>query len=485
MNQSETNQATLDLLELFERISAIPRGSGHEAGMASWLLEWAADKGLNALRDQAGNVIVRVPASPGFEQAPVVVLQGHMDMVCQKTPDSAHQFDRDPIACVVDGDWLRADGTTLGADNGVALALGLYCASKQQAHPALELLFTIEEETGLIGAAGLEADLLQGRVLINLDSEKEGEFTVGCAGGNTVELDAPLSYTTTAKDAQTWVLSVHGVLGGHSGIDIHLPRANAIKLLARLLHTLGADARVCHLHGGTLHNAIPCDAHAVLRCAAAKINAMAQTVQQQTQLLRQEYGEREPNLDILFTPNPDAGGAMVWTDATQRRMIDLLLAWPHGVATMSAHVNGLVETSNNLAIVDTREYVLHLLSSQRGSLDSTLAFLNKRLEALARLARCPLHSDEGYPGWQPNMASPLLLRCKEVFQRCFNREPEIQIIHAGLECGVIGRRIGEMDMISIGPTIEHPHSPSERLHIPSLSAIWTFLDALLRSWKSV
>jgi dipeptidase D len=472
--------ATQQVLDLFEQLSAIPRGSGREAKLSRWLQERAEAHGFLWRADSARNLLIRVPATAGYENAPVVVLQGHMDMVCEKTPESTHDFTLDPIRCLVEGDWLHADGTTLGADNGIAIALALALAEDPSvAHPPLELLFTVEEEVGLGGANLLQPGFIKGKILLNLDSEEEGTFIVGCAGGQSTRMRLP-SHQQAPALGPAFHLKVSGLQGGHSGVDIHKHRASANKLIARTLAEIRKVASIglMSLDGGTAHNAISRGAEASFTCSVEEIPAIQQAVRDFEQVLNNEFSVAEHGILLTLTP-ADVGPAA--TGADTDKILRLLMALPHGVAEMSASVEGFVETSNNLARIELAEGALKVVTSQRSNVMTRMAELTARITAIGELAGAEVTSTEAYPGWQPEMKSPLLQRSVETYQRLFGVAPQVQIMHAGLECGTIGAIFGGMDMISLGATIENPHSPGERLHIPSVGKVWEYLVEFLKA----
>ena len=478
-------QQTQLILDLFEQINAIPRCSKNEAAVCRWIGRWARDRGLAVRSDTAGNMVIEVPASPGFESAPTVVFQGHVDMVCEKTPDSDHDFSRDPIRHVIDGEWLQADKTSLGADNGVAVAMGMALAmDRQTPHPPLELLFTVDEETGLTGAQALAPGFVTGRILLNVDSEDEGVFTVGCAGGRDSHITLPLDRRPLGSALQQFRLAAAGMHGGHSGIDIHKHRASANKILARGLDTLwqGGRFQLVRIAGGTTHNAIAREAEAVLAMDPARLDEATTAVAALEQAIRSEYRSTEPDLALTLAPAHDAPGEDAVTETGTRTVIDLLLALTHGALSMSPEIPGLVASSANLAVVNDAQGPLKILHSKRSSVMSKLAAISADMEAVARMAGASVETGTEYPAWEPDMASPLLDRCKVVYQKRFNTKPEVEIIHAGLECAIIGSVYPGMDMISFGPTMENPHSPKERLYLPSISRVWDFIAALMKSY---
>jgi dipeptidase D len=475
------------IIELFQQISAIPRCSGNEHRISQWLGNRASDMGFENQRDSAGNLVIRVPASPGYENGPVVVLQGHMDMVCEKTADATHDFQEDPISFVFDGNWLKADGTTLGADNGIALAVALALAEdKSVAHPPLELLFTVDEESGLTGANALESGFVRGKLLINVDSEDEGVFTVGCAGGKNTKMTYPLSFVKNPETYTTCSINVHGLRGGHSGVDIHTHRANANKILARTLNKLSCQSpiRLISANGGTAHNAIPRNAGAVFACDGADVDCLQGIVTEFEKTITREYAGVETALAVSFADNgSQATGSMAVAVEDTQKIIHLLSALPNGIHDMAMGFKGLVETSNSLARIRTTPDAIEMLSSQRSLVMSRLEEITSRIESIAALAGAAVNSEKGYPAWLPDLESPLLSRCLEIYQRLFEQKPKVESIHAGLECGIIGDRFENMDMISLGPTIKNPHSPEERLHLPSVEKVWIFLVALLKGYR--
>jgi dipeptidase D len=479
---------TREILNLFQTISTIPRCSKKEDKIVEWIERWAADRHLQLQKDTAGNLKITLAATAGYENAPAIVFQGHMDMVCEKVSDSPHDFSKDPIRLVYDGDWLRADGTTLGADNGIAVALGMALAADGTLEsPRLEILFTNDEETGLNGAKQLGPGFIESKILLNADSETEGVFTVGCAGGMDTHIDCTLK---VAELPETWKilnLAIGGLRGGHSGIDIHRHRANAIKIHARSLHRLKTDfdLRLVAIKGGTAHNAIPRDAAALIACESAQLPAIQKMISEFEQNLKSEYASLEENLALSLTEiDTRSMEKMALTFEETDRVINLLLALPHGVKDMSAVFDNLVETSSNLAKVEIREGSLHVVTSQRSSVMSRLNEITASVEAVAALAEAVTRAADQYPAWQPDMNSALLQRCKTVYGALYNRNPLVQAIHAGLECAIIGSKFPGMDMISFGATVENAHSPEERLYIPSIERIWKFLTALLKSFGS-
>jgi dipeptidase D len=475
------------VLDLFQQINEIPRCSKNEEKIILWLRQWAEKRQFPLKVDTAGNLVITVAPSAGYEHAPGIVIQGHVDMVCEKSPDSDHDFSKDPIRHVFENDWLRADKTTLGADNGIAIAMAMALATDDNAaHPPLELLFTVNEETGLTGAKLLEPGFVKGKVLLNIDSETEGEFTVGCAGGRDTVVSRKLAFTDLSGGSAFFDLKVQGLHGGHSGIDIHKQRANANKVLARTLDGIftSCPLRLVALKGGTAHNAIPRDATATFACDPSQTATVTTVVKDLQKTLRTEHAAIEPLLALsLFPVDPGPKDTRALSQQETRWVIDLILSLPHGVMGMSPDFEGLVETSNNLATTEIIDGSLQILTSQRSLVMSKMDEITAIVNAVAGLAGADSQSNNEYPPWTPNMQSALLKRCKDVYTKVSGRQPVIQSIHAGLECALIGDKYEDMDMISFGPTMEDPHSPSERLLIPSIGKVWEFMVALLESYK--
>jgi dipeptidase D len=463
----------------FDRIRSIPRPSRHEEKIREHLLGWAKEHGFATRVDQAGNVVVTVPATKGHENAPVLVLQAHMDMVCEKNADVTFDFSQDAIQLERDGDWLKAKGTTLGADNGIGLAAALAVADDPSVvHGPLELLITMDEETGLTGAAQLDPSLVGGRRMLNLDSEELYAIYIGCSGGGNSVFTLPVEGEVPARGARTVEIAVTGLKGGHSGMEIQLQRGNAIRLLARILRALGDDIRIDKIDGGNAHNAIPREALAVVTLPAQGLDTLRNAVQGQSVAIKEELAVSDPGVTIAVN-DVSATPARVMTGDSTRRVIGMLTSLPHGVDAMSLDVPGLVETSSNLAAVKTEGDSVTVLMSVRSSIRSSLIALRDRAQAAAELAGAGVEHKDPYPGWKPNLKSEVLGKAKRVHKDQLGREPHLMAIHAGLECGVIGEKYPGMDMISFGPTIEGPHSPDERVNIPSVETFWKFLSALV------
>jgi dipeptidase D len=464
----------------FDAILTIPRGSKKEEKMRAYVTSVAQRAGLPFEVDATGNVVVRKPATPGREGAPATILQSHLDMVEEKNSDVDHDFTKDPIQPRREGEFLKATGTTLGSDNGIGVASMLaLMESTDVAHGPLEFLFTVDEETGLTGASGLDASILAGDRLLNLDSEEEGVLTVGCAGGADSHLRLPVGREDVAAGSAAVEVKLAGLKGGHSGVDIHLQRGNAVKLLARALYAASLDVpcRIASFRGGDKHNAIPREAFAVAVVAADRAKDLATRLEQELAAAREEFRPAEPGM--TWQIGTAATPARAWDGATTARVLELLNALPHGVMSMSYDIPELVETSTNLAAVVEGDGELSILMSSRSSVASALRALRRRIRATAGLAGAGVEEGDGYPGWKPNLESRLLQVVKETHERVLGSTPEVGAIHAGLECGIIGEKKPGMDMISFGPTIQFPHSPDERVRIPSVEDFYRLLTATL------
>lgn len=463
----------------FDKIRTIPRPSRHEEKIREHLMAWAKERGFATKVDKVGNMVVSVPATKGHEKAPVLVLQAHMDMVCEKNADVSFDFSKDAIQLQRDGDWLKAKGTTLGADNGIGLAAALACADDPAVvHGPLELLITMDEETGLTGAAQLDTSLLTGRRMLNLDTEELYAIYIGCSGGGNSVFKLPVEGEAPARGARTVEVAVTGLKGGHSGMEINQQRGNAIRLLARILRAAGDAIRIDKIDGGNAHNAIPREARATITLPAEGLDALRNVVQEQGAAIKEELAVSDNGVSVTVS-DVGATPSRVMTAESTRRVIGMLNALPHGVDAMSLDVPGLVETSSNLAAVHTVSDAVEVLISVRSSIRSSLMALRDRAQTAAELAGASVEHNDPYPGWKPNLKSEVLSTAKRVHEVQLKREAELKAVHAGLECGVIGEKYPGMDMISIGPWIESPHSPDERVNIPSVETFWKFLSALV------
>jgi dipeptidase D len=463
--------------EHFDRLRQIPRCSGREAAVCLHILELADSRGIESASDEAGNLLLR---QPGAEGRPTVVLQGHLDMVCEKNADSQHDFEQDPIELERDGDWITARGTTLGADNGIGVAMALAVLDETVELPPLEILLTVDEETGLTGALSLGEDFLTGRLMLNLDSEEEGVFYIGCAGGQNTSLTRFAEREEPPPRASAVRLDVSGLKGGHSGLDIHLGLANAVKLLVRFLdeHLGSPELRLASIDGGKMHNAIPREASAVVVGPERLVRAVSRRAEEFSGIFASEYHDVDPDVRLEATeaPVPDS----VLTPALAGAFLSMLHAMPNGVVAVSRTVPGLVETSTNLAVVKCSKERLDVLTSQRSSVASSLQDIAGRVRSVGRLAGFTCTHDSAYPAWPPDPDSDLLTLCLRVAREVSGREPEVKAIHAGLECGLIGEKYPGMDMVSFGPDIRGAHSPKERVRIGSVARTYELLLAVLR-----
>lgn len=481
MSDAIRNLQPAALWQYFAELSRIPRESKKEKAAGDWVVRVAGELGLPHVRDRAGNVVVRVPASPGRESVPSVCLQSHLDMVCVKRPAKKHDFARDPITLVQKDGWLWADDTTLGADNGIAVATSLaIMADKSIEHGPLEMLFTVDEETGLTGARELAGDVLKSGILINLDSEDEGVLTVGCAGGADTVGVWTLATDAAKAGSATLDVSVTGLRGGHSGVEIHQQRGNAIKMLARIVAALEPlGARLVKIEGGSKRNAIPAEASARISLPKGKVEEARAVAGAWRDLLRSEVGSLEPGLDVVVDA-PRGKPGKVFKRSLQRNVVRVLLGLPHGVYKMSADIPGLVETSGNVAVLTQTARTLTLATSQRSLVASERDEAADAFRAVLELGGATVQPSSPYPGWKPDMQSRILALSVSTYRDLFGRDPKVEAIHAGLECGIIGERYPGMDMVSMGPSIRDPHCPDERIEIASVGKYWDFLLAILR-----
>lgn len=472
------------LWDNFYALTQIPRPSHHEEKVQEFIFNFGKNLGLETTKDEAGNIIIRKPATPGMEDRQGVILQAHLDMVPQKNSDKKHDFTTDPIETLVDGDWVKANGTTLGADNGIGAAAAMtVLAATDLVHGPVEALFTATEETGMDGAVGLEAGLLHGDILLNTDSEDEGELYVGCAGGEDVTVEFTYKKKEAPKGYVGGRLSVTGLKGGHSGVDIILQRANANKVFFRLLHAAfeACGTRLVSIDGGSLRNAIPREAFGTIAVKKGKWEKMAKTIKKLAAVIAKEFEMTEPTMKIELEPE-DLNSKLI-NKKTQVNLTRAILACPNGVIRMSDSMKGLVETSSNLAIVksDAETKTIRLSFLMRSSVDTAKVDLGNRIEAVFVLAGASVKFSGAYPGWNPNMESPILKTMLGVYHAKYGKTPEIKAIHAGLECGILGGTYPNWDMISFGPTIRFPHSPDEKVNIPSVVRFWDFMAETLQN----
>lgn len=465
----------------FYSLTQIPRPSKHEQAVIDFMVKFGKDLGLDTIVDEVGNVIIRKPATPGMENRKGVVLQGHLDMVPQKNSDKLHDFEKDPIEAYIDGEWVTANGTTLGADNGMGVAAAMaVLESKDLAHGPIEALFTIDEETGMTGAFGLKASVLKGDILMNLDSEDEGELYVGCAGGLDANIQFAYRSVPVPANMCAYKLAITGLKGGHSGMDIILGRANSIKLLFRFIYNAEKNLglKIASIDGGSLRNAIPREAFAVVVVPSPKCGDLEKMVAQYLNIYKAEFSMTEPSL--AFVAEKTAMPASIMDD-TQSRAVRAFFGCPNGVVRMSDSVPGLVETSNNLARVysDGNKIIGQCLL--RSSVESSKDALADKIAAIFEMAGAVVEFTGGYPGWKPNPDSPILKVMQNVYKNKYGKMPEIKAIHAGLECGLLGGVYPNWDMISFGPTIRSPHSPDEKVNIATVQKFWDYLVDVLKN----
>lgn len=465
----------------FEKLTQIPRPSKKEERIIQFMKEFGENLGLETIVDEVGNVIIRKPATPGMEDRRGVILQGHLDMVPQANSDKEFNFETDPIEAYIDGEWVKANGTTLGSDNGMGVAAAMaVLEANDLEHGPIEGLFTVDEETGMTGAFELKPGLLQGDILLNMDSEDEGELYIGCAGGINANVTFNYSEVAAPKNSVGLKIVLSGMKGGHSGIDIPLYRANANKILFRMLKKAAADfgVKVAEVEGGSLRNAIPREAWATVAVDSAKEQVFKDFVKSYEQTVKNEYKTSDPDLKIAVETTEVP--AKVMDDKAQATFISAIHAAPNGVIRMSSDMEGLVETSTNLAVVTVKDGVAKVQNLLRSSVDSAKYDLAEMMKSVFELAGAQVELDGDYPGWKPNPESPILKEMKEIYNNKYGKVPDIKAIHAGLECGLLGGVYPNWDMISFGPTIRFPHSPDEKVHIGSVEKFWDFLVETLK-----
>lgn len=466
----------------FAGLCAIPRPSHHEEAVAAHVAAWAGDRGFAVETDAIGNLLIRKPATPGREGRPGVVLQGHLDMVCQSLPGSGHDFATDPIRPEIADGWMLARATTLGADNGIGVALAL--AALEEAgldHPDLEVLLTVDEEDGMGGARALAPGWLKGRLLLNLDTEGWGEFYVGCAGGCDVAVSATYPQAPAPAASRFWRLEIGGLVGGHSGCEIHLGRGNANKVLVAVLQKLAEKAPLglAAFSGGTARNAIPRDAWAEFALPVQADAWLEEFLAEQNRLLAQSFKGADDGL--VLGVKPASPRPVLARAADQTALLAALAAAPYGVRRMSEAFFGVVETSNNLGVIRLQDGAFSANLMVRSLVDDQTRALAHDIVAAFENAGCDVATSGAYPGWEPQPASPLLAKCRAVYADEFGMEAGIQVIHAGLECSIIGAKYPGLDMLSFGPTIRGPHAPGERVEIASVAHAWALLKAILRA----
>ena len=469
----------------FHEITQVPRPSKKEGKIIAYLEKFAKEHNIAYKKDHVGNIVMTKPATPGYEDRVKVILQSHVDMVCEKNADTKHDFDNDPIRTIVDGEWLHADGTTLGADNGIGCAAQLsILASNDIPHGPLEALFTIDEETGMTGAMELKPGFLEGKILINLDSEDEGELFIGCAGGMGIIAEFKYNAVDAPKDLVWLRASVAGLKGGHSGGEIHCGLGNANKILTRFLYALDKSTTwsLAEISGGNLHNAIPREAHAVFGVKAADKAKVEALIKQLDADVRNEQKAVDPNVRVSL--GEATAPSKVIDEKTKHALVRALYACPHGVLGMSHEIADLVETSNNLASIKQRDGVILVETSQRSSTTSLRNSASEMVSSVFELAGASVSVRDPYPGWKPNPDSAILKASADAYRKLFGKEPAVKAIHAGLECGLILDVYPDLDMVSFGPTLRDVHSPAERIEIKTVDLWWKHLLEVLKEIPS-
>lgn len=470
------------LWDIFATICSIPHPSYHEEALAAHIVDWSKQKGFHVERDEVGNILIRKPATAGYENRKAVVLQAHLDMVPQKNNDTVHDFKVDPIRPYVNGEWVTAEGTTLGADNGIGLASALaVLADDSVEHGPMEVLLTMTEEAGMEGAFGLKAGWLQADILINTDSEEEGEIYMGCAGGVDFTTTFDLTREALPQGYQTFTLTLKGLKGGHSGGDVHLGLGNANKLLARFLagHAEDLSLKLLEFKGGTVRNAIPREAHTIISVPTDKVADLTALRTRYENILKNELAAVEPNLVLLLDETQSDLKAL--SDDCQQRFVFFLNAAPNGVIRMSDVAKGVVETSLNEGVVRMTEDKAEVIFLVRSLIDSGKNYVVNMLTSVSKLAKAQYRAEGSYPGWQPDADSAVMHLVSETYNKLFGKIPNVMVIHAGLECGLFKKPYPDMDMVSIGPTIRGAHSPDERVHIASVGEYWKLLTAVLKA----
>lgn len=469
------------LWKRFYEITQVPRPSKKEEKIRAHMRNLLSELKTEFKEDAAGNIVAFIPATPEYENAPTVVLQGHVDMVCEKNKETVHDFENDPLEVSIKDGWVVANGTTLGSDNGIGLAAALaVITDKDVVHGPIEILMTVDEETGLTGANSIEPGFVTGKILLNMDSEEDGAFYVGCAGGVDTVATFDIQTEKKSPDASPYELVVTGLKGGHSGLDIILGRGNAIKLIGRALKALdGLEFRVASLEGGSLRNAIPREADAIIFMNDSEYSKALQKIDEFQRKVQNEFHSVDGGLKVLIKKS-DAKYKEVFTKEFSDTIINVILGLPHGVIAMSQDISGLVETSTNLATIKFEDKKLRIGTSQRSSVESAKDYVANSVAAVFNLTSAEVELGDGYPGWKPNMDSKTLQISKKVFKELFGKDPEIKAIHAGLECGILEGKNPGMDMISFGPTIQNAHSPDERVNIETVSRFYELVKGILK-----
>jgi len=466
----------------FQEISNIPRGSGNEKEISDYLINFGRNLGLECIQDGALNVIIKKRASKGYETAPAVIIQGHMDMVCEKNSGKTHDFTKDPIKLIVKDDYIYADGTTLGGDDGIAVAYAMALLEDTTIeHPALEILITTDEETGMTGAMAVQPQYLNGKIVLNLDSEEEGKLWVSCAGGIRTQSTMPIKWIDKKEKTKEYTLQVKGLKGGHSGADIHLGRGNSNKLMGRLLNEIKKEVNfnLVSLNGGSKDNAIPREAEAVISIDESKEKLLIETKTKICENIKREFGKKDSELRIAVLENEEKV-EKVFSDEATTKIISLSYLYPNGINTVSAEIEGLTESSTNLGVVKTNENDVEYHSAVRSSVFSLKEEIVERNKSLTEILGGTFTTNAGYPEWPYKTDSKIRHICKEVYSKMYGKEADVVAIHAGLECGLFKEKLGDLDMISFGPDIFDIHTPNEHLSISSTRRCYEYLLEVLK-----
>lgn len=470
----------------FEQISKIPRGSGNEKAISDYLLDFGKSLGLECIQDAALNIIIKKPASIGYENAPAVIIQGHMDMVCEKNSDKEHDFEKDPINLVVKGDYIYTDRTTLGADDGIAVAYAMTLLEDNTIeHPAIEVLLTTDEEAGMSGAMALQPHYINGKIVLNLDSEEEGKLLVSCAGGIRTKSILPIEWIDKKNDTIAYNIVIRGLKGGHSGMEIHLGRGNSNKLMGRLLKNIDKelDFNLVSLNGGSKNNAIPRESSSIITVSQKDERKLLDIKRRVCEELKNEFSKKDPNLRVHLLEVEESVDK-VFSDDSTKKAVDLLYMYPNGVNTVSSDIQGLTESSTNLGVVTTLENSIEYDSTARSSVSSLKDEIVTRSKCITEILGGKLVTESSYPEWPYKTDSKIREVCKDVYERMYEKTPEIVAIHAGVECGLFKEKLGnDVDMISFGPDIIDIHTPNEHISISSVERCYEYLLEVLKEIK--
>ncbi|MBE6071292.1 MAG: aminoacyl-histidine dipeptidase [Clostridium butyricum] len=473
------------IFKYFSEISKIPRGSGNEKAISDYLLKFGQRLGFESIQDNANNIIIKKPATNGYENAPTVIIQGHMDMVCEKNKDKEHDFTKDPIELVVKDDYIYANGTTLGADDGIAVAYAMAILdSNDIAHPALEVLITSDEEAGMSGAMALSPEHINGKIVLNLDNEEEGKLLVSCAGGIRTKSTLAIEWNNKKQDAKEFAIDIKGLKGGHSGMEIHLGKGNSNKIIGRILKNISNEIHfnLVSLDGGSKNNAIPREASAIISIDENDKDKLLSIISKITEELKNEFAVKDPDLSVDVN-EVTSEISKVFSDDTTNRVVNLLYMYPNGVNTESADIKGLVESSTNIGVVTTENDEVAFDSAVRSSVFSLREDIVEKIKCITELTGGKFTSNAGYPEWPYKADSKIREICKDVFKKMYNKDAEIVAIHAGVECGLFKEKLGDLDMISFGPDLYDVHTPNEHMSISSVRRCYEYLLEVLKEIK--